>query len=131
MKNFVKSIFNEFPHRLISLVTHEAAYQGPGCRVSRIFQGYVIEQLDTSHLHCSERSLMVVTEAMILIRVSPHKSSPTLVLILVSNPHSIRWRGPVLHSRLQTIRPHWGQERGEGSSRKQFMHCWLDLVERK
>ena len=90
MKTFVKSIFNEFPHRLISLVIHEAAYQGPDCRVSRIFQGYIIDLLDTSHLHCSERSLMVVTEAMILVRVSPHKSSPTLVLILASKPHSIR-----------------------------------------
>jgi hypothetical protein len=29
------------------------------------------------------------------------------------------------------MRPHWGQERVEGSSRKQFMHCWLDLVERR
>ena len=87
--------------------------------------GYIIDQLDTSHLHFSESSLMVVTEAIILARVSPHKSSPTMVLILASMPHSIRWREPVLHS----IRPHWGQERGEGSSRKPCMHCRLDLVE--
>ena len=90
--------------------------------------GYIIDQLDISHLHFSESSLMVVTEAIILARVSPHKSSPTMVLILASSPHSIRWREPVLHSRLQTIRPHWGQERGEESSRKQFMHCRLDLI---
>ena len=131
MKNFVKGNFNESPYRLVCLVTHEAAYQGPDCRVSRIFQGYINDQLDTSHLHCRERSLMVVTEAIMLVRVIPHSSSPTLVLILVSKPHSIRWREPVLHSRLQTIRPHWGQERGVGISRKQFMHCRLDLVERR
>ena len=70
---------------------------------------------------------MVVTDVRILGRDCLHISSPTLVLILARRLHSAWCRVPVLHSMLHNTRLHWGQARGEDTSKKQFTHCMLDL----
>ena len=119
MKNFLKCLLYEAPGSLVYLAVDQVGQERPSRRVSEMVKfimclhltAFLAVYRELAYLHLRERSLMVVTEAVMLGSDSLQILSPslillTLVLMIVRMAHSTWCSDPLLHSLLHTSRLH-------------------------